>query len=76
MDDLADYSGLLAYLRELSLVRGVEVESLDGTVITLRVVVRGDRELLARIAALDGRLQPGSRGPEEGAAAVDFVYAP
>jgi len=76
MDDLADYSGLLAYLRELSLVRGVEVESLDGTVITLRVVVRGDRELLGRIAALDGRLQPGSRGAEEGPAAVDFVYAP
>ena len=76
MDDLADYSGLLAYLRELSLVRGVEVESLDGTVLTLRVVVRGDRELLGRIAALDGRLQPGSRGAEEGPAAVDFVYAP
>jgi hypothetical protein len=76
MDDLADYSGLLAYLRELSLVRGVEVESLDGTVITLRVVVRGDRELLGRIAALDGRLQPGSRAAEEGPAAVDFVYAP
>jgi len=76
MDDLADYSGLLVYLRGLSLVRGVEVESLDGTVITLRVVVRGDRELLGRIAALDGRLQPGSRGAEEGPAAVDFVYAP
>ena len=76
MDDLADYSGLLACLRELSLVRGVEVESLDGSVITLRVVVRGDRELLGRIAALDGRLQPGSRGADEGPAAVDFVYAP
>jgi hypothetical protein len=76
MGDLADYSGLLAYLRGLSLVRGVEVESLDGTVITLRVVVRGDRELLGRIAALDGRLQPGARGAEEGPAAVDFVYAP
>jgi hypothetical protein len=75
MDDLADYSGLLAYLLELSLVRGVEVESLDGTVITLRVVVRGDRELLGRIAALDGRLQPGARGAEEGVE-VDFVYAP
>lgn len=76
MDDLADYSGLLAYLRELSLVRGVEVESLDGKVITLRVVVRGDRELLGRIAALDGRLQPGPRGAEDGPAAVDFVYVP
>ncbi len=76
MDDLAAYSGLLAYLRGLSLVRGVEVESLDGTVITLRIVVRGDRELLGRVAALDGRLQPGSRGAEAGPAAVDFVYAP
>ena len=76
IDDLADYSGLLAYLRELSLVRGVEIESLDGTVITLRVVVRGDRELLGSIAALDGRLQSGSQGAEAGPAAVDFVYAP
>jgi hypothetical protein len=73
MEDLADYSGLLAYLRGLSLVRGVDVESLDGTVITLRVVVRGDRELLGRIAALDGRLQPGAA---DAAAAVDFVYQP
>jgi hypothetical protein len=73
MEDLADYSGLFAYLRGLSLVRGVDVESLDGTVITLRVVVRGDRELLGRIAALDGRLQPGAA---DAAAAVDFVYQP
>jgi len=76
MDDLADYSGLLAYLRELSLVRGVEVESLDGTVITLRLVVRGDRELLGRIAALDGRLRPGARDADDAAGAVDFVYQP
>lgn len=73
MDELADYSGLLAYLRELSLLRRVEVESLDGEVITLRVAVRGDRELLGRIAALDGRLQP---GPEGATPAVDFVYRP
>ena len=76
MDDLADYSGLLAYLRGLSLVRGVEVESLDGTVITLRVVVRGDRELLGRVVALDGRLQPGGRAADDAAPAVDFVYRP
>jgi hypothetical protein len=76
MDDVADYSGLLAYLGELSLVRGVEVDSLDGTVITLRVAVRGDRELLGRVAALDGRLQPVARGADDTAPAVDFVYAP
>jgi transposase len=48
MDDLADYAGLLEYLRSLSLVRDVEVESLDGAVVRLRMVVRGDRELLGR----------------------------
>jgi hypothetical protein len=75
MDDITDYAGLLAYLRELSLVRDVAVESLDGTVITLRAVVRGDREVLARVAALDGRLQPVPQG-EGDAAAVDFVFQP
>jgi hypothetical protein len=76
MDGLADYSGLLAYLGGLSLVRGVEVDSLDGTVITLRVAVRGDRELLGRIVALDGRLQPVAPVAGDATPAVDFVYSP
>lgn len=74
MEDLPDYAGLLAYLRELSLVRRVEVESLDAAVVTLRLSVRGDRELLARIAALDGRLQPATTGEGGAPAALDFVY--
>lgn len=76
MDDLAGYAGLLAYLRGLSLVREVAVDSLEGDVVTLRLAVRGDRELLGRIAALDGRLQPAVAGdpPEQGR--VDFVYQP
>ncbi len=76
MDDLGDYAGLLEYLRSLSLVRDVEVESLDGAVIRLRMVVRGDRELLGRIAALDGRLQPGAAAEAGAEPAVDFVYQP
>lgn len=76
MQDLADYSGLLAYLRELSLVRRVEVESLDGAVVTLRVAVRGDRELLERVAALDGRLQPAAARADAAGPATDFVYRP
>jgi len=76
MNDVADYAGLLAYLRELSLVRDVEVESLDGTVITLRMEVRGDRELLGRVVALDGRLQPGTADAVGAIASVDFVYQP
>lgn len=74
MDDLADYAGLLEYLRSLSLVREVEVESLDGDVVRLRMVVRGDRELLGRIAALDGRLQPGAAADAGAEPDVDFVY--
>jgi hypothetical protein len=76
MDGLAAYSGLLAYINGLSLVRGIEVESLDGAVVTLRVVVRGDRELLGRVAALDGRLQPGPRSGEGAESGVDFVFRP
>jgi uncharacterized protein len=76
MHDLAAYAGLLEYLRALSLVRGVEVDSLDGTVITLRLRVRGDRELLGRIAALDGRLQPVAPAAGDAAPVVDFVFTP
>jgi hypothetical protein len=76
MDDITDYAGLLAYLRGLSLVRDVAVESLDSTVITLRAVVRGDREVLGRVAALDGRLQPVPQGEEGAAATADFVFQP
>jgi len=76
MDDLADYAGLLEYLRSLSLVRGVEVESLDGAVVRVRMVVRGDRELLGRIAALDGRLQPGAAAEAGAEPVVDFFYQP
>lgn len=75
MDGLGSYAGLLAYLGSLSLVRDVDVVALDGAVVTVRLDVRGDRDLLARIAALDGRLQPAAdAGPE--AAPVDFVYQP
>jgi len=76
MDDLRSYSGLLAYLHSLSLVRQVDVLSLEATVLTVLVVVRGDRELLARIAALEGRLQPVARGEPDAAPAADFVYLP
>jgi len=76
MDDLAHYAGLLACLRELSLVRNVEVESLEGSVVAVRVTVRGDRELLARVAALEGRLQPVPPDAEAAAPAVDFIYQP
>ena len=42
----------------------------------VRMMLRGDRELLARIAALDGRLASGPEPTEEAPPAVDFVYQP
>jgi hypothetical protein len=62
IDGLAAYAGLLAYLGSLSLVRSVEVAALEGNIVEMRLTVRGDRELLERIFALDTRLVPESTG--------------
>ena len=77
MDGVRAYAGLLEYLKSLSLVRNVEVEEMAGGVVTLKLAVRGDLDLLRRIAAMDDRLQPGvPGGAEEGAAPVDFTFKP
>jgi len=75
MGDVRMYTGALAYLDSLSLVRSVAVEALEGDVVRLRVVVRGDRELLGRIATMDGKLQPVARGAEP-APEADFSFEP
>jgi len=74
-DDLRDYMGMLDYLESLSLVRRVEVEALEGDVLRLRVTMRGDRDLLGRIAALEAKLQPVARGTEPSTDA-DFTFEP
>lgn len=74
-DDVRRYVGVLGYLESLSLVRRVEVEALEGDVLRLRVVVRGDRDLLGRIATLEGKLQPIARSADP-AAEADFVFQP
>ena len=76
MDGLSGYAGLLAYLRSLSLVSDLQVEGLEGSVVTVRMTVRGDRELLARVAALDGRLQPAPPVADGGPPGADFVFQP
>jgi len=61
--DLGAYAAALDYLESLSMVSDVAVESLDGGVLRLRLTARGDRQLLGRIAALDGTLvAPGAEG--------------
>ena len=82
MDGVRAYAGLLEYLKSLSLVRNVEVEEMADGVVTLRLAVRGDLDLLRRIAAMDDRLQSGNPrgaedgGSEEGPTAVDFTFTP
>jgi hypothetical protein len=77
MDGVRAYAGLLEYLKSLSLVRNVEVVEMAGGVVTLKLAVRGDLDLLRRIAAMDDRLQPGVAGSaEEGTAPVDFTFKP
>ena len=76
VEGLPAYAGLLSYLRSLSLVSDVQVEALEGSVVTVRMAVRGDRELLARVAALDGHLLPVPPVPEGAPPGADFVFEP
>jgi hypothetical protein len=72
--DVRAYAGLVEYLKSLSLVRDIQVAEMTPGVVSLQLALRGDLELLKRIAALDERLQAGSAG--EGAEGVDFTYVP
>ena len=77
IEDVRSYAALLEYLKSLSLVRNVDVEEMAGDVVTLKLAVRGDLELLRRIAAMDGRLQSGvPGGAAEGSTAIDFIFKP
>ncbi len=74
--NLSAYAGLLDYLGSLSMVRELRVEQARRDTVRLGLTLRGDSELLARIGALDGRLQPGQPAVEDGATGVDFLYRP
>jgi hypothetical protein len=58
------------------MVRDLAVEALTGDVIRLRLTVIGDRQLLMRIAALDGRLLPADRSTDPAEAGADFLFQP
>ncbi|HWJ06226.1 MAG TPA: DUF2066 domain-containing protein [Steroidobacteraceae bacterium] len=70
LDGVRDYAALLEYLEGLSLVRGVEVREFVRDSVEVALVVRGDRELLERIFALERRLVPAAGG----AGGVEFVW--
>jgi hypothetical protein len=75
--DVQAYAGLLEYLQTLSLVRSVAVAELAGDTVRLNLALRGDLDLLRRIAALDTHLQAGVR-PETpaGGEGTDFTWQP
>jgi hypothetical protein len=68
------YAELLAYLNSLSLVHEVAVVEVSGDRVQLRLALRGDLELLRRIAALDSRLGPGTAA--DAGDATDFTWQP
>jgi hypothetical protein len=76
IDDLGAYAGLLAYLKDLSIVRDASVDGLAGDVLRIDLSMRGDRQLLERLGAMDGRLTPGSEDPAGSGPRADFVYLP
>jgi hypothetical protein len=76
MRDVTAYAALVRYLRSLSIVRDLAVEALTGDVVRLRLTVKGDRQLLVRLAALDGRLQTAARGTDPADTGVDFLFQP
>ena len=77
IEGIQAYAGLLEYLRSLSLVRDVQVQEMTDGVVTLKLAVRGDLELLRRVAAMDEKLRsPAPATAEGGGSAVDFTYQP
>lgn len=76
IEDLRAYAGLLAYFAKLSIVRDASVAALEGGMLRLEVTMRGDQELLGRLAAMDGRLLPVTVDPATAGRGADFVYQP
>ncbi len=76
VNGITDYAGLISYLESLSPVRDLEVESLSGDTVRLRASLRGDVGLLARLFALDSRLQPVMPGERGTTGEAEFYYVP
>jgi uncharacterized protein len=74
--DIGAYAGLVDYLQSLSMVRAVNVAEVSGNVLTLDVTLRGDLELLRRVAGLDSHLVAAAASGTEGSPGPDFNYVP
>jgi len=59
---LADYGAVMTYLEALSVLDSVEVETLGGRVLDVRLTTRSEEDVLRRVLALDGVLLPAGAG--------------
>lgn len=73
LTDVRAYAALTKYLEGLSLVRSVSLRTLSGSTAEFALDVRGDLDLLRRIVALDGRLQPVAQGESD---LAEFTWQP
>jgi uncharacterized protein len=73
IESLQSYAGLLQELESLSIVRGIAVTEVNRSVVRVDLTLRGDLELLRRVALLTPTLRPASSAD---AAAPQFVYLP
>ncbi|HJR70902.1 MAG TPA: DUF2066 domain-containing protein [Gammaproteobacteria bacterium] len=58
----ADYSRVMSYLEQQSVLERIDVESFGNGTLTLRVAARGDALVLGRVLALGGVLRPAAFG--------------
>jgi hypothetical protein len=70
----ADYGRVLSYLETLSVLQTVDVESLDGGVLNLRVAARGDARTIERVLALGGVLRPDNATGSTTSGAAPLVF--
>jgi hypothetical protein len=58
VESLADYGRVMSYLGGLSSLQSIDVDSLDGDVLTLHVAARGDADVIERMFSLGRVLEP------------------
>lgn len=76
IDDLGAYAGTLNYLSGLSVVRSVDVDSLQRDVARFRLELRGNAEALRRAIELDQRLLTQPSATADAAAVMSYRYNP
>lgn len=73
VESLQAYAGLMQVLESLSLVREIAVSEVDRATVRLTLTLRGDLELLRRVAMLTPSLRPATTADPAG---PQFVYLP